>query len=65
LSLVLTEERSRFDDEVVSGGPLAARFNLCCGFWLSKLNLSSSNTSNTFINAVDVMERAEDDIDVD
>ena len=59
------EERGRFDDKIVGGGPLAARFNSRRGFWSSKLDFSSSNTSDTFVSAVDVMERTEDGVDVD
>ena len=59
------EERGSFDDEVERRGPLAARFNLCCGFQSSKLDLSRPNTSDTFINAMDVAERTEDGINVD
>jgi hypothetical protein len=59
------KERSRFDNEVVGRGPLAARFNLRGRFWSPKLDLSSSNTSDTLVSAVDVMERAENGVDVD
>jgi hypothetical protein len=54
------EERRCFNDEVVRRGPLATRFNLCCWFWPSKLDLSRSNTSDAFVNAVDVVERREE-----
>ena len=59
------EKHGCFDDKVVCRGPLAARFNFHDGFWFPKLDFSMSNTSDTFVSAVDVMERAEDDIEVD
>ena len=59
------QERSCFDDEVECSGPLATRFNFGRGFWPSKLDLSRSNTSDAFVNAVDVVERREDGVDVD
>ena len=58
------EERRSFDDEVERRGPLAARFNFRRGFWSSKLDLSSPNTSDAFVNTVDVVERTEDGVDV-
>ena len=58
------QERCRFDDEVESCGPLATHFNFRSRFGSSKLYFSRSNTSDTFVNAVDVMERTEDRIDV-
>ena len=59
------EERRRFDDKVVGRSPLATRFNFRGGLWSPKLDLSSANTPDTFVNAVDVMERTEDGVDVD
>ena len=58
------EERRSFDDEIEGRSLLAARFNFRRGFWSSKLDLSSPNTSDAFINAMDVVERTEDGIDV-
>ena len=59
------DERRWFDDEVECRGPLATRFNLRHGFWSSKLDFSRSNMSDAFVNAMDVVERTEDSIDVD
>jgi hypothetical protein len=59
------QERRSFDNEVERSGPLAARFNFRDGFGPSKLDLSKSNTSDAFVSAMDVMESAEDDINVD
>src|ERR1700678_95262 len=59
------EECSCFNNEVESCGPLATRFNLRGQLWASKRDLSSSNTPDAFVNAVDVMERAEDGVKVD
>ena len=58
------DERCRFGDEVESGGPLATRFDFRHWSWSSKLDFSRSNMSHIFINAVDVMERAEDSVDI-
>ena len=58
------EERCSFDDEIERRGPLAACFNFRHGFWSSKLDLSSPNTSDAFFNAMDVVERTEDSIEV-
>ena len=57
------QEHGCFDDEAERSGPLAARFNLCCGFRSSELDFSRSNTSNALVNTVDVVERREDRID--
>jgi hypothetical protein len=62
---VREHERGRFSGEVESGGPLAARFNLGSRLRPSKLDLSRPNTADAFVNAMDVMERAEDGVDVD
>jgi hypothetical protein len=59
------QKRRCFNDEVERSGPLAARFNLCGWFRFSKLDLSRPNTSDAFLNAVDVMKRTEDDVDID
>ena len=55
----------RFDNEVESCSPLATRFNFCNRLGSPKLYFSRFNTSNAFVNAVDVMERTEDVINVD
>ena len=59
------EERCSFNNEIERRGPLAARFNFRRWFWSSKLDLSSPNTSDAFVNAMDVVERTEDGINVD
>ena len=58
------EERHSFDDEVERRGPLATHFNFYHRFWSSKLDLSRPNTSDAFVNTMDVLERTEDGIDV-
>lgn len=59
------EERRRFDDEIVCRRPLATHFDPRGRFGASKLDLSRPNTSDTFFNAMDVVERAEYNVDVD
>jgi hypothetical protein len=59
------KERGSFDDEIERCGPLAARFNLRRGFRSSKLDLSRPNVADTFVKAVDVVERTKDCVDVD
>ena len=66
LIVAVGEDECRwFDNEVECRGPLATRFNLRRGFWSSKLDFSRSNTSDAFVNAMDVVERTEDSIDVE
>jgi hypothetical protein len=58
------EERDSFDDEVERRGPLAACFNFRRGFRPAKLDLSTPNVADTFVNAMDVVERTEDGVDI-